>query len=61
MQVAQQRAAYTALLHHLGPATFAEVERALAEREPAPPETGLTPDVVAALRSRLDAQRKSRT
>jgi hypothetical protein len=51
--VAQQKASYTALLHGLGQATFDEIEQALAERDTAEPEKGLTPDVIEAISKRI--------
>jgi len=50
--VAEQRAAYTALLQRLGQASFDEIEAALAEREEVAPEVGLSPKVVERLRKR---------
>jgi len=51
--IAEQRAAYTALLQNLGQATFDEIEETMGERETVEPEAGLTPDVVEALRSKM--------
>jgi hypothetical protein len=51
--IAEQRAAYIALLQNLGAATFDEVGKTLAERDVAGPEPGLTPEVVEALRERM--------
>jgi hypothetical protein len=51
--VREQRARYAALLQRLGPATAGEIEAALAAREPAEPEPGLTPEVIQALHARL--------
>lgn len=56
--VAEQRAAYTALLTQLGAASFREVEAVLAEREPVEAEEGLTPELVGRLRARIAAQRR---
>lgn len=56
-QVAEQRAAYAALLQSLGETTFGQVAAALAEREPVDPEPGLTPIVVKSLQGRLNARR----
>lgn len=53
--VAEQRAAFTALLQQLGQASFSEVQAALAERDPVEPETGLTPEVIQRLRTRIAA------
>jgi uncharacterized protein YpbB len=58
-KIKEQKAVYTALLQSLGPSTFAEVEKALATREKVKPETGLTPDAVKALRSRIARQTSS--
>lgn len=57
--VAEQRAAYTALLNSLGTATFSEIEATLAEREEVEPEPGLTPEVVARLRQRIAAKKQA--
>ncbi len=51
--IAEQRAAYTALLQNLGKATFDEIEETLDGRETVEPEVGLTPDVVESLRSKM--------
>jgi hypothetical protein len=53
----QQQAAFTALLQSLGQASFSEIEQALTEREEVPPETGLSPEVMKALKDRLARQR----
>jgi hypothetical protein len=55
--VAVQRAAFTALLQHLGQASFAQVEAVLAERESVEPEPGLTADVLQHLQTRIAAKR----
>lgn len=54
-QIAQQQAVYTALLQSLGQSTFDEIEAVLAEREKVKPEEGLTPEVIKALKRRLNA------
>ena len=54
--IAEQRAAYTALLQRLGQASFKEVERVLAEREPVELESGLTPEVMTRLQERIARQ-----
>lgn len=54
--IREQRAAYNALLQSLGRATAEEIAAALDEREPAEPETGLTPEVVERLRRRMTAK-----
>jgi hypothetical protein len=51
--IAEQRAAYAALLQNLGTATFTEVEKTLGERESVEPEPGLTPEVVETLRNKI--------
>lgn len=51
--LAEQRAQYSLLLQSLGQASFAQIEEALAEREPVEPKTGLTPEIVARLRKRM--------
>ena len=52
-----QRAADVALLQSLGSVSFAEIQAALDERQAVEPETGLTPEVVEKLQSRI-AQKK---
>lgn len=49
----EQRAAYTALLQSLGPASFDEISEVLDDREVVEPEPGLTPELVARLRAKL--------
>jgi len=51
--IAEQRTQYAALLQSLGRASYEEIERTLAERELAEPDSGLTPEVVSRLRERL--------
>ena len=57
--VAQQRAAFTALLQSLGQASFEEIERVIAEREGVEPERGLSPKIVRRLHRRLAGQHPS--
>ncbi len=52
--IREQRAAYNALLQSLGGASAGEIAAALDEREAAEPEEGLTPEVMARLRRRLE-------
>ena len=52
----RQRSAYASLLAKLGSASYSEVRAVLAERRPAEPETGLTPDVLERLRRRIEAR-----
>ena len=52
-EAAEQRAAYAALLQGLGQASFEEVKAAMEEREKAPPEAELTPEVIERLRKRV--------
>lgn len=54
--VAQQRAAFTALLQSLGQASFEEIEKVMAEREEVEPERGLSPKMVKRLQRRLTGQ-----
>lgn len=56
--IAEQRAAYSALLQSLGRASFDEIQQALAAREAAEPEAGLTPEVVETLRTKIAARQK---
>ncbi|MDX9991987.1 MAG: toxin-antitoxin system HicB family antitoxin [Anaerolineales bacterium] len=51
--VAEERAAYSALLQTLGRASFDEIQRALAAREAVAPEAGLTPEVMENLRAKM--------
>lgn len=51
--VAEQRAAYTALLQSLGEKSFEQIQEALAERENLPPEDGLSPEVVKRIKQRV--------
>jgi hypothetical protein len=50
----EQRAAYTALLHNLGEATFEEIESVMKEREKVAPEKELSPEVIKQLQKRLE-------
>jgi hypothetical protein len=54
--IAEQRAAYNALLQNLGQASFDEISRAMDERETVSPEDGLTEDVIQAIRQRIAGQ-----
>ncbi len=54
--VAEQKAAYAALLQNLGQASFDEIQTALAERETIEPESGLTPETVAVIQRRIARQ-----
>jgi len=56
--VAQPRAQFAALLQSLGQASYAEIEKTLAEREPVEPESGLPPEVLGGLQKRLAAARQ---
>ena len=51
--IREHRARYVALLEQLGPSTYPEIERALAERDAVDPEDGLAPDIVERLRRRF--------
>ncbi|MGC1378091.1 MAG: hypothetical protein WA821_17815 [Anaerolineales bacterium] len=57
--VAEQRAAYTALLQNLGQASFDEIQKAMAERETTQPESGLTPETVDAIQRRISRQQST--
>lgn len=54
--LAQQRAAFTALLNNLGQSSFSEIEKIMQEREVIEPEADLTPEVVKRLQSRIAKQ-----
>jgi len=54
--VAEERAAYAALLDRLPRATDAEVRQALDAREMVTPEEGLSPEVIARARQRTHPQ-----
>lgn len=56
--VAEERAAYSALLQTLGRASFDEIQQALVARETVEPEAGLTPEVIENLRAKIAARRK---
>jgi hypothetical protein len=56
--VEAERARFAELLEELGPATHEEVRAALADRDPAEPEAGLTPELMDRLQRRIDAQWK---
>jgi len=51
--LAEQRAQYTTLLQTLGQASFAEIQKALDDREQAELDPGLTPEVAAALQKKF--------
>ena len=57
--VAEQRAAYTALLQNLGQASFDEIQKAMAARETAQAESGLTPETVDAIQRRMAQQQSA--
>ena len=52
--IAEQKASYTALLQSLGQASFDEIAQVLAERVQVEPEEGLTPEVVRAIKRRIE-------
>jgi hypothetical protein len=56
--VAEERAAYSALLQTLGRASFDEIQQALVARETVEPEAGLTPELIENLRAKIAARRK---
>ena len=51
--IAQQKTAYTALLQNLGQASFDEIQKAMAEREMAADDSGLTPEIVKTIQGRI--------
>lgn len=57
--IREQRQAYTALLQSLGPSSFDEIEQVLAEREPAGPGEGLSPQRMEQLRARIQEHGKA--
>ena len=54
--VAEQRAAYTALLQSLGDTSFDQIRKTLDERESVSPEDGLSTEVVERLRRRVSGE-----
>lgn len=56
--VEAERAQFAKLLEELGPATHEEVQAALADREPAEPEAGLTPELMDRLQRRIESRSK---
>ena len=57
----RQRAAFLAQLDRLGTATEAEIDRVLAEREPAAPESELEAETISKFRAMIEETRSSRT
>lgn len=58
--LAEQRAAYTALLQNLGEASFSQIEEALATREKTKPDNGLTPEIINTLKKRISKGQNTR-
>jgi len=56
--VAEQRAAYTALLQNLGETSFEQIQKTLDERESISPEKGLSPEVVDRIKERVSRGRQ---
>jgi hypothetical protein len=54
--IAEQRAAYTALLQSLGQASVDEIKVALDQREAAQPEKDLSPEVIEKLEQRIERE-----
>jgi len=52
--VAEQRAAYSALLQNLGEASFEQIRNIMDERETVSPEDGLSTDVVKRIKQRVE-------
>lgn len=57
--VAQQRAAFDALLQNLGQASPDKIDKALTQREQIAPERGLSPKIIKRVRRRLTEQYRS--
>jgi uncharacterized protein (DUF1778 family) len=58
--LAEERAAYTALLRSLSRGDDAAIKRALEQREPVAPEEGLTPEIIAEARQRIANAKQAR-
>jgi hypothetical protein len=58
MKPQEQRTDFAELLHNLGKASFAEIEKILQERQVVKAEKGLTPEVVKRLQRRLADQQQ---
>jgi len=54
--IAKQKAAYAAILQNLGQASFDEINKVMAKREEVEAESGLTPEIVKAIQSRVSPQ-----
>jgi hypothetical protein len=54
--IAQQKTAYAALLQSLGQASFDELNKVMAERDEVEAESGLTPEIVKVMQSRIYQQ-----
>jgi len=54
--VAEQRAAYTALLQSLGEGSFEQIRKTLDERETVSPEDGLSTEVVDRIKQRVSRE-----
>jgi hypothetical protein len=55
-EITTQRADFAALLHSLGKASFAEIEKIMQERQVVKAEKGLTPEAVKRLQRRIANQ-----
>lgn len=51
--IAEQRAAYTALLQNLGESSFEQIQNILNGRESISPEKGLSPEIVERIKERV--------
>ncbi len=57
-EITKQRADFATLLHKLGNASFAEIEKIMQERQVVKAEKGLTPEVVKRLQHRIANQQQ---
>jgi uncharacterized protein (DUF1778 family) len=57
--VAQQRAAFDALLQNLGQASSEQIEKVMAQRQQTPPERGLSPKIIKRVRRHLTGSHRS--
>jgi len=55
--VAEQRAAYTALLQNLGTSSYDEIKKAMDKRQKVKPENGLTQSVIEKVKRRIEKRK----
>ena len=60
-EIIKQRTSFKSLLHSLGRASFAEIEEIMREREVVDPESGLSPEVVKRLKTKIATKLKQPT